>query len=161
MIVNGSALAGGTELNILSIRFFNKFLGVVMKFVKIALLSMAVFGMSGANAEILASAPTYAGSAQKSVVCYIFNAGTGPVNISNKEINIYRRINDTALLTPLDEDTCPATLTPGSACHIRKFIVNTNAHACRLVFGPTAANVRARFEIRDANDNVLQASDLR
>jgi hypothetical protein len=133
----------------------------IMKKIKIAVLCFSFFGMSVAYADILATGPVFFGASQKSVVCYLFNAGVGAVNITNKSIYRYDSPTSTAPLTPLDEDTCPASLNSGASCHIRKFIVNNRAHACRVVISPSGNDVRGRFEIRDSGDFVLQGSDLR
>ena len=131
-----------------------------MKKFRTAVLLSSISWIPTIQADILATGPLGGDATQHYVVCYLFNAGTGSVNITTKSIYRYDPAS-TAPLTPLDEDTCTTALKAGASCYIQKLIVNDRAHSCRVVVSPSAADIRGRFEIRDQNHFVLQGSDLR
>ena len=116
----------------------------------------ALLGLSAAaQADILAAGASYGGPTQSSAVCYVYNAGTGPVTVTS---NLIVREPNVAL--PLAFDSC-AALAPGSSCGIQAFIVNNLAHSCRMTVTPSGADVRGTFELRNGSGEVLNNVELR
>ena len=107
-----------------------------------------------ARADILATGSMYGGPTQNNAICYLFNAGTGPVSVFSNQIIREPNIN-LALFT----DTC-GVLAAGSNCTIGANIVNGLAHSCKFVLSPSGADVRGVMEIRSGG-TVLQNSNLR
>ena len=107
-----------------------------------------------ARADILATGPMYGGSTQTQAICYLFNAGTGPVTVTGNQI-----IREPNTNLALSVDSC-GVLAAGSSCGIAAVIVNNLAHSCKFVLSPSGADVRGVMEIRSSNA-VLQNSNLR
>ena len=108
-----------------------------------------------AHADILATGMMYGGPTQNNAICYLFNAGTGPVTVVNNQI-----IRQSSDILPLTVDNC-GVLAVGTTCAIAVgSITNGLPHACRFVLSPSGADVRGVLEIR-AGGIVLQNSELR
>jgi hypothetical protein len=122
-------------------------------------ITALLLGLSAAaHADILAAGVMYGGSTQNTAVCYLFNAGTGPVTVVSNQIF---RESQPVVNLPLNFDSCGATLAPNSSCGIAvNNIANGFAHACKFVLSPSAAAVRGVMEIR-AGATVLKNVDLR
>lgn len=122
------------------------------------ILAASLFG-----AGTLAHAETLAGTAsgginQSRVVCYLFNAGPGDVNITSKTIS-----SEIGGVRTLAFDGCgTSTLAAGVTCG---FFANIPAaysgNSCSVVISPSAANVRGQLEIRDAAGGILNSVQLR
>ena len=113
---------------------------------------------TAAHADILAAGGMYGGPTQVVAACYLFNAGTGSVNVLSNQI-FREQQNLPALNLPLATDQCGA-LAPNSICVIAANIGNAT-HACKFVVSPSAADVRGGFEVRAAGGVVLKNVDLR
>ncbi len=121
------------------------------------LIAASVLALSPAiHADTLASGAMYGGLSQTNGVCYIYNAGTGPVSISSRTIS---REPGTALAQFYNN--CGAVLAAGSSCGFAANVVNSSAHFCRVVVSPSGEEVRGTIEMRDAQGRVLSNSDLR
>ncbi len=118
--------------------------------------TVLLLGLSvAAHADILATGAMYGGPTQNTAVCYLFNAGTGPVTVVSNQILREPNIN-----LPLSFDGC-GVLAAGNSCGIAvNNIVNNAAHSCKFVLSPSGADVRGVMEIRSGL-TVLQNSTLR
>ena len=125
--------------------------------VKKVLFSMSVLlgVITVARADILAAGAAYGGPTQTSAVCYVFNAGPGPVSITS---NLIIREPNVSLV--LSFDTC-GVLAAGASCGTAVPIVNNLAHSCRMIVSPSGADVRGSFELRDSSGRVLNNLELR
>jgi hypothetical protein len=111
---------------------------------------------AAAQADILAGGAMYGGPVQVNAVCYLYNAGTGPVTVTSN--SIFRE--GVAAALPNIFDSCN-NLAPGASCGISANVVNFAAHNCRMIVSPSGANVRGTFELRDGAGNVLNNVELR
>ena len=109
-----------------------------------------------AQAEILAAGASYGGPTQTLAVCYVFNAGPGPVSITS---NLIIREPNVSLV--LQFDSC-GVLAAGASCAIAAPIANNAAHSCRMIVSPSGADVRGSFELRESSlGRVLNSLELR
>ena len=109
-----------------------------------------------ARADILAAGAAYGGPTQTLAVCYVFNAGPGPVSITS---NLIIREPNVSLV--LSFDSC-GVLAAGASCGIAAPIVNNLAHSCRMIVSPSGADVRGSFELRESSlGRVLNNLELR
>jgi len=123
---------------------------------RVLAMTVLFLGVSvAARADILATGAMYGGPTQNTAVCYLFNAGTGPVTVVSNQILREPNIN-----LGLSFDGC-SVLAAGSSCGIAvNNIANNAAHSCRFVLSPGGADVRGVMEIRQGL-TVLQNSALR
>ena len=118
-------------------------------------LTMLLLGVSvAAHADVLATGALYGGPTQNTAVCYLFNAGTGPVTVVSNQI-----IREPNINLPLSFDGC-GVLAAGSSCGIATNIANNVAHSCKFVLSQSGADVRGVLEMRSGL-TVLSNSDLR
>ena len=118
-------------------------------------LTMLLLGVSvAAHADVLATGALYGGPTQNVAVCYLFNAGTGPVTVGSNQIMREPNIN-----LPLSFDGC-GVLAAGSSCGIAANIANNVAHSCKFVLSQSGADVRGVLEMRSGL-TVLSNADLR
>jgi hypothetical protein len=123
---------------------------------RVLTLTVLLLGFSAAaRADILATGAMFGGNTQNGVVCYLFNAGTGPVTVVSNQI-----IKEPNISLPLVSDTCGVLLAAGNTCGIAANIVNNAAHSCKFVVSPSGADVRGVMEVRSGL-TVLQNSNLR
>jgi hypothetical protein len=122
----------------------------------LTLAAMIAMMSPSVQADVLAAGSAYGGPSQTQAVCYIYNAGTGPVSITSR--NIFREPNINLALAYVG---CGGVLAAGSSCGIAANVANNVAHSCRFVVSPSGADVRGTFELRDAAARVLQNSDMR
>ena len=122
---------------------------------RVVAITVLLLGFSvAARADILATGAMYGGPTQNTAVCYLFNAGTGPVNVVTNQI--IREPNISLLLA---FDNC-GVLAAGSTCSIVANLANNVPHSCKFVLSPSGADVRGVMEIRSGG-TVLQNSNLR
>jgi hypothetical protein len=110
---------------------------------------------TAAHADVLATGAIFGGPTQNLAICYLYNAGTSAVTITNNQI-IRQNFGP---VVPLGFDNC-GTLSAGGICAIYAAAVNTAAHACKFVITESASEVRGVLEIRSGG-TVLNSSDLR
>ena len=118
-----------------------------------------VLGMGGTGyaADILAGGSMFGGPSQAIAVCYVFNAGNSPVRMSVPQI-----LNEFGEAQKLDINGCSSSLGGGLTCGVAsQHIANNETFSCVVSIGPSKANVRGVLELRDANENVLQNTQLR
>lgn len=115
------------------------------------LSAMLLLGATGAAEaqQILAGGPLFGGPAQARAVCYIYNAGTRTLRLSQTAI-----ISQFGEVQQLVVDQCGTTLGPGQACGIAADIANNLPYSCRTVVRPSKRDARGVLEVR----NVLQVS---
>jgi len=108
--------------------------------------TLLLLGLSvTAHADTLASGILYSDPSQIGANCYLFNAGTGPVTVTSKQIIGFDGI---PILLNF-QNTC-GVLAPGRTCGIGGSIGN-KGYACKFVISPSAADVRGDFEILAPN----------
>jgi hypothetical protein len=118
-------------------------------------LTMLLLGVSvAAHADVLATGAMYGGPTQNTAVCYLFNAGTGPVTVTSNQI-----IREPNINLALSFDGC-GVLAAGSSCGIAATIVNNMAHSCKFVLSQSGVDVRGVLEMRSGL-TVLSNADLR
>jgi hypothetical protein len=121
------------------------------------LIAASVLALSPAiHADTLASGAMYGGPSQTNAVCYIYNAGTGPVSINSRTLSREPGV----VLAPF-YNNCGVGLAAGKSCGFAANVVNNAAHFCRVVVSPSGADVRGTIEMRDAQGRVLTNADLR
>jgi hypothetical protein len=122
--------------------------------------TVLLMGMSvAAHADILATGLLYADSSQNAANCFLFNAGTGPVTVSSKQIIR----EDGTPITLNFQNSCGTVLAPGRTCGIGGSIGNAG-YQCKFVISPSAADVRGNFQIRGPGGSfgvVLTSAELR
>lgn len=116
----------------------------------IALISSGI----AVDADTLAKI-TYGGPTQSYAVCYLYNAGTGPVNLTTKAI-----YSEGGSALTINNSSCGATLAAGSSCGFSALVM-PGATACHAVVSPSAADVRGEMQIRNSSNGVLVSGDLR
>jgi hypothetical protein len=104
--------------------------------------------------DILAGGALFGSDVQKTAVCSVYNGGTTSVTLAMP------RILRDGVSHPLTGNNCSATLGPGRICQVEANIVNA-PYSCQTVVGPSKANVRGMFEVRDQYRAVLQNIQLR
>ena len=127
---------------------------------KVLFAAVALLGINAAAyADILAAGAMYGGPTQVEAVCYLYNAGAGPVSIVGK--SIFREPNVAVPLGVVSTVGCGASLAPGNSCVILATVVSNAAHSCRFIVSPSGADVRGTFEMRDGTSKVLSNVELR
>ena len=123
---------------------------------RVLVTAVLLLGVSAAaHADILATGAMYGGPTQNTAVCYLFNAGTGPVTVVSNQI-----IREPNINLGLSFDGC-GVLVAGSSCGIAvNNIANNAAHSCKFVLSPSGADVRGVMELRQGL-TVLQNAELR
>jgi len=122
---------------------------------RVLALTVLLLGFSvAARADVLATGALYGGPTQNTAVCYLFNAGSGPVTVVSNQI-----IREPNLNLALSFDGC-SVLAAGSSCGIAAPILNNVAHSCKFVLSQSGADVRGVLEMRSGL-TVLSTSDLR
>jgi hypothetical protein len=108
--------------------------------------------------EILATGGQYGGTAQAIDVCYVFNAGSSPVQLQSLVI---RDQNGTAV--DGDDHCAGVTLEPTQTCAFGVTLpINQNSYSCTVqVAKGSKEDLRGIMDTRDSNQNVLINSILR
>jgi hypothetical protein len=111
---------------------------------------------TGARADdILAAGGLFGSAAQKTGICSIYNGGSAAVTLATPHI-----YNEAGFSLPLTFNNCPASLSAGRICQVMATVGNL-PYGCRTTVGPSKADVRGTFEVRDANFVVLQNIEMR
>jgi hypothetical protein len=134
--------------------------GAIMMMRRVVAMTVLILGMGvTAHAGILAAGALYGSPNQTVAACYLYNAGTGPVTITTKQIFQDGR-GTPAISLVSSSDNCPVQLAANASCGIGANIVSIyDAHLCKFVVSPSTADVRGGFEIR-AGASVLTNVDL-
>jgi hypothetical protein len=115
---------------------------------------MAIGIVGSAQADFLASAPTFGNVAQAFAGCSIFN--TGNTTVSGLTVEIYP-INSSVKLATISNNC--SSLNARRGCSAVAQIKNNIAHSCRVAVA-SKVNLRGRLEIRDTNANLLASETL-
>jgi hypothetical protein len=119
-------------------------------------LAGGLLAFGKARAAELAGGPIDGGTAQRTAVCYFFNAGNANVSLGNPRIT---NLNGTAI--PLTVNECGGTLRLVSSCGIAAPVSNSTIYSCKASVTPSKRDVRGILEMRDANGATLQNIELR
>lgn len=121
-----------------------------------AVVGMLGTGGAGQAADLLAAGSIYGGLNQVRAVCYVYNAGNTPI-----QMTIPRLLNENGEVFKLAVNQCSRSLGPGLSCGVAADIPNNETFSCKVMVNPSKANVRGILEVRDTNQNVLQNIELR
>ena len=133
-----------------------------MKIFQFSKFLLALALLSGENlvyADTLAGV-LWGGPKQYALVCTIYNAGPGTVNITSHTIS---DMNGNVLQISPGDGCNNASLVAGSLCIFGALAPAQTAGpgACRIVVDPSGANVRGVIDARDSSTNILDIVQLR
>jgi len=114
-------------------------------------------GLGNAHAAELAGGPIDGGFAQRTAVCYFFNAGTTSVTLANPRI---LNLNGSAVSLTVNE--CGSgTLGVFKSCGVAATVSNSTIYSCKVTVTPSKQNVRGILEMRTSGQLTLQNVELR
>ncbi|MEJ8854433.1 hypothetical protein WKW79_07630 [Variovorax robiniae] len=122
-------------------------------FPKFVAASLVLVG-GAASADILAGIGWAAN--QAAVVCYVFNAGSGPVDITSKAI-----VNEVTGNAYPAAGSCTNSLASGRTCALTAAVQANGANTCKFVLSPSGADVRGQMEVRNSTGTILNSIGLR
>jgi hypothetical protein len=130
--------------------------GVPARLVSVGCLAGGLLAFGGAQAAELIGGPIDGGPAQRTAVCYFFNAGNASVTLGNPRIT---NVNGAAI--PLTINQCGSTLAPLVSCGIATSVSNSTIYSCKVSVTPSKTDVRGILEMRGDNGVTLQNIELR
>jgi hypothetical protein len=110
-----------------------------------------------ASAETLSGGPVYGGpsSAGGTVTCRVFNAGSGSLSLTTRQI-----FTNTGTAVTLSSDSCGVGIPPTQTCAYSAPITGNFAYSCRMFETSVDGNIRGVAEILSSGGVILNAVPL-